>query len=190
MSDNVFKQTIPVLKTARLTLRPISLNDLEAMFNYASSENVARFVTWEPHKSFDDTKEFIELILNGYKQGKHLLWGIEYEQKLIGTIDFVSINDLHKFAEIGYVLSEEYWNQGITTEAAKKLIDYGFNELKLARIQARCFEENIGSQKVMEKSGMLYEGLLRKSMFVKGNHQNVKMYAIINNDYFTKIEPC
>lgn len=37
---------------------------------------------------------------------------------------------------------------------------------------------------------MLYEGLLRKSMFVKGNHQNVRMYAIIDNDYFTKIEPC
>ena len=65
MSDNVFKQTIPVLKTTRLTLRPITLNDVGAMFNYASSENVARFVTWEPHKSFDDTKEFIELILNG-----------------------------------------------------------------------------------------------------------------------------
>ncbi|WP_285397019.1 GNAT family N-acetyltransferase [Lysinibacillus sp. fls2-241-R2A-57] len=135
--------------------------------DYASCENVARFVTWDAHKSLDDTKEFIELILNWYKQGKHLLWGIEYEQKLIGTIDFVSINDQHKFAEIGYVLSEGYWNQGITTEATKKLIDYGFNELKFVRIQARCFEENIGSQKVMEKSGMLYECLLRKSMFVR-----------------------
>ena len=171
MSDNIFKQTIPVLKTARLTLRPISLTDLEAMFNYASSENVARYVTWEPHKSLDATKEFVELILNGY------------EQKLIGTIDFVSINSTHKFAEIGYVLSEAYWNNGITTEAAKKLIDFGFNELGLVRIQARCFEENIGSQKVMEKSGMLFEGILRKSMFVKGNHQNVKMYAITDEDY-------
>ncbi|MGE7672343.1 GNAT family N-acetyltransferase [Lysinibacillus sp. NPDC094403] len=184
MSDSIFKQTIPVLKTARLTLRPISLNDLEAMFNYASSENVARYVTWEPHKSLDDTKEFVELILNGYSQGKHLFWGIEYEQKLIGTIDFVSINETHKFAEIGYVLSEAYWNKGITTEAAKKLIDFGFNELGLVRIQARCFEENIGSQKVMEKSGMLYEGILRKSMFVKGIHQNVKMYAITDDNYF------
>ena len=183
MSDNIFKQTIPVLKTARLTLRPVSLTDLEAMFNYASNENVARYVTWKSHKSLDATKEFIELILNGYKQGNHLLWGIEYEQKLIGTIDFVSINLTHKFAEVGYVLSEAYWNKGITTEAAKKLIDFGFNELGLVRIQARCFEENIGSQKVMEKSGMLFEGILRKSMFVKGNHQNVKMYAITDDDY-------
>ncbi|MFB7156705.1 GNAT family N-acetyltransferase [Lysinibacillus sp. NPDC056232] len=183
MSDKIFKQAPPVLKTARLTLRPISLNDLEAMFHYTSSKNVARYVTWDPHKSLEETKMFVELVLNGYTQGNHLLWGIEYEQKLIGTIDFVSFNDQQKCAEIGYVLSEDYWNQGITTEAVKKLIDYGFNELKIVRIQARCFEDNIGSQKVMEKSGMLFEGTLRKSMFVKGYHRNVKLYAITDDDY-------
>lgn len=183
MSDNIFKQAPPVLKSARLTLRPISLNDLDAIFNYTSSENVARYVTWEPHKSLEETIEFIELVFSDYKQDNHLLWGIEYEQKLIGTIDFVSIIDKHKCAEIGYVLSEDYWNQGITTEAVKKLINYGFDELKLVRIQARCFEENIGSQKVMEKSGMLFEGTLQKSMFVKGIHQNIKMYAITDDVY-------
>jgi [ribosomal protein S5]-alanine N-acetyltransferase len=86
---------------------------------------------------------------------------------LIGTIDFGAIDDKHKFVEIAYVLSEEYWNQGITTEAVKKLIDFGFKELGLVRIQARCFEENIGSQKVMEKSGMFFEGILRKSMLLQ-----------------------
>ena len=65
----------------------------------------------------------------------------------------------------------------------QKLIEFGFNELDLVRIQARCFEENIGSQKVMEKSGMQFEGLLRKSMLVKGQYQNVKMYAITDDDY-------
>jgi [ribosomal protein S5]-alanine N-acetyltransferase len=73
VSDDIFKQTIPVLKTKRLTLRPITLNDVEAMFHYASSEHVARYVTWEPHTSLDDTKKFIEFILNGYKQGNHLI---------------------------------------------------------------------------------------------------------------------
>jgi len=70
----------------------------------------------------------------------------------------------------------------MTTVATKKLIDFGFQELKLVRIQARCFEENISSQKVMEKSGMQIEGLLRKSMFVKGQYKNVKMYAITDDD--------
>lgn len=174
---------LPILKTERLLLRPVTLQDLEAMFDYASRENVVRYVTWQAHISLEDTKAFIELILNGYQQGNHLLWGIEYAGILIGTIDFVMINDAHKYGEIGYVLSEDYWNKGFTTEATKELIEYGFKKLDLVRIQARCFEENIGSQKVMEKSGMQFEGLLRKSMFVKGQYQNVKMYAITDDDY-------
>uniref|UniRef100_UPI00406BF829 GNAT family N-acetyltransferase n=1 Tax=Lysinibacillus sp. FSL W7-1291 TaxID=2954544 RepID=UPI00406BF829 len=63
----------------------------------------------------------------------------------MGTIDFVTISNTHQYAEIGYVLSEDYWNKGFTTEATKKLIDFGFKEINLVRIQARCFEENIAS---------------------------------------------
>ncbi|WP_156314025.1 GNAT family N-acetyltransferase [Lysinibacillus sp. ZYM-1] len=177
------KNNVPILKTERLLLRPVTTQDIEAMFVYASRDSVARYVTWQAHTSIEDTKAFVTLILSGYQQGNHLLWGIEYCGTLIGTIDFVTINDTHKFAEIGYVLSEDYWNKGITTEATKKLIDFGFKELNLVRIQARCFEENIGSQKVMEKSGMQFEGLLRKSMFVKEQYQNVKIYAITDDDY-------
>ncbi len=174
--------TIPILKTERLLLRPITQQDIEAMFVYTSQENVARYVTWHAHTSVEDTKAFLMLILSGYEQGNHLLWGIEYSGTLIGTIDFVTIDHTHKLGEIGYVLSEDYWNKGLTTEATKKLIDFGFKELKLVRIQARCLEENISSQKVMEKSGMQFEGLLRKSMFIKGQYKNVKMYAITDDD--------
>lgn len=58
-------------------------------------------VTWQAHTSIEDTRAFMALILDGYQQGNHLFWGIEYEQKLVGTIDFVSVNETHKFAEIG-----------------------------------------------------------------------------------------
>lgn len=174
---------IPIMKTEGLLLRPITPQDLEAMYDYSSRENVVRYVKWQAHTSLEDTKTFMALIFDGYQQGNLMLWGIEYAGTIIGKIDFVTMNDTHKYVEIGYVLSEDYWNKGFTTEATKKLIDFGFNELDLVRIQARCFEENIGSQKVMEKSGMQFEGLLRKSMFVKGQYQNVKMYAITDDDY-------
>lgn len=176
------KYNVPILKTERLLLRPVTQQDVEAMFDYTSRESVARYVTWHAHTSIEDTKAFLTFILNGYEQGNHLLWGIEYLGTLIGTIDFVTVDNTHKCGEIGFVLSEDYWNKGMTTEATKKLIDFGFQELKLVRIQARCFEENISSQKVMEKSGMQIEGLLRKSMFVKGQYKNVKMYAITDDD--------
>ena len=70
--------TIPILKTERLLLRPITQQDVEAMFVYTSRENVARYVTWHAHTSIEDTKAFMMLILSGYEQENHLLWGIEY----------------------------------------------------------------------------------------------------------------
>ena len=57
------------------------------------------------------------------------------------------------------------------------------NEMDLVRIQARCLVENIGSSRVMEKAGMQFEGVIRKGMFVKGKHQDLKMYAILREDF-------
>ena len=110
---------IPIMKTERLLLRPITPQDLEAMYDYSSRENVVRYVTWQAHTSLEDTKAFMALIFDGYQQGNLMLWGIEYAGIIIGTIDFVTMNDTHKYAEIGYVLSEDYWNKGFTTEATK-----------------------------------------------------------------------
>lgn len=65
------------------------------------------------------------------------------------------------------------------TEAAQKIIAFGFENMNLVRIQARCFVENSGSERVMQKAGMSFEGIIRKGMFVKGEHQDLKLYSII-----------
>ncbi|SDZ86221.1 ribosomal-protein-alanine N-acetyltransferase [Thalassobacillus cyri] len=101
----------------------------------------------------------------------------------MGTTDVVTLNTKHKRAKIGYVLAEEYWGQGFTTEAAEKIIAFEFNELNLERIQARCFVDNIGSQRVMEKVGMTREGTIRKGMLVKGKFQDLKLYSILSEEF-------
>ena len=175
---------LPILETEHLILRKVTLEDLEDMFLYGSDEEVAKYVTWDRHKTIADTKGFIEFVLNKYQNKQVAPWGIEYKEngKFIGTIDFVWWKPNHKIAEIGYVLSKDYWGKGLTTEAAKALIQFGFNEMDLVRIQARCLVENIGSSRVMEKSGMQFEGVIRKGMFVKGKHQDLKMYSILREN--------
>ncbi|MFD1737593.1 GNAT family N-acetyltransferase [Bacillus salitolerans] len=176
---------LKVLETKRLRLRRITSDDLNDMFEYGSNEDVSEFVSWNTHQSISDTKNFLDFVLKQYEEEKNLFWGIEYknEKKLIGTIDFVSLSTKHKIGEIGYVLSKEYWGKGIMTEAAGEVINYGFNELELVRIQARCFTENIGSEKVMIKTGMTYEGTIRKGMYIKGRHQDLKMYSILKDEF-------
>jgi [ribosomal protein S5]-alanine N-acetyltransferase len=109
------------------------------------------------------------------------LWGIELKEngEFIEIVHFVWWQPQHHSAEIGYVLSKEYWGKGLITEAASAIISFGFENMNLVRIQARCFLENEGSERVMEKLGMSFEGISRKVMYVKGEHKYLKVYSIL-----------
>lgn len=183
---NELLKGLPHFETKHLYLRKINVDDLPDMFAYGSNANVSKHVSWETHQSLADTKTFMEIIVDGYEQGTKALWGLELKAtgKLVGTIDFVTIQERHRKAEIGYVLSEECWGKGYMTEAAGQIISFGFEELQLERIQARCFVENQGSERVMEKVGMSFEGIMRNAMYAKGEFHDLKMYAIVSGDYF------
>lgn len=183
--EDVFGE-FPTLETERLILRKITRDDVEAIFSYGSKDEVTKYVTWDTHKTLADSEGFVNFALQQYEKKQIAPWGIELKEndKFIGTIDFVHWLIRHKSAEIGYVLAPEYWGKGIVTEAAREVIAFGFNNMDLVRIQARCMVENIGSQRVMEKCGMSYEGTLRKNMFVKGKHVDLKMYSILREEFF------
>jgi ribosomal-protein-alanine N-acetyltransferase len=111
----------------------------------------------------------------------HVPWGIELKEngKFIGTVHFVWWQPEHHSAEIGYVLSKKYWGKGLITEAARAIISFGFENMNLVRIQARCFVKNKASERVMQKLGMSFEGISRKAMYVKGEHKDLKVYSIL-----------
>lgn len=176
---------LPILETERLILRKITKEDIEDMYLYGSDEEVSKYVTWNTHETIADTKDFVEFVLNKYENKQVSPWGIEYKEngKFIGTIDFVWWQPNHKIAEMGYVISKDYWGKGLTTEVAKGLVKFGFEKMGLVRVQARCDVENIGSARVMEKAGMTFEGIIRKGIFVKGKHRDLKIYSILKEEF-------
>lgn len=176
---------LPVLETERLLLRKVTFDDAEDLFDYGSNEEVTRFVTWDTYQTIDDALQFIEMIIGRYQNSEVAPWGIEEKAtgKLIGTIDFVWWQPQHKKAEMGYALSRKYWNKGIMTEAAKAVVAFGFEQMDLVRIQARCLVDNTGSSRVMEKAGMTYEGTLRKAFLSKGAIHDLKMYSILKEEF-------
>lgn len=177
--------SLPVLETDRLRLRRVSMQDADQMYAYASDDEVAKYVTWETHRSIDDSKRFIQFILAQYAKHDIAPWGIELKEsgRLVGTVDFVWWKPEQQAAEIGYVLARDCWGQGIMTEAASALLKLGFGRMELVRVQARCLVENIGSQRVMEKIGMSYEGTVRKGIKVKGQHWDLKLYSILKDEF-------
>lgn len=182
---NEKRQAILTLKTERLVLRQLSEADAEDMFEYASDPKVTEYLSWPYHRSIDDTRKFLSLVEENYQEGEFYEWGIVLKatNKLIGTCGYTRLYPNHHRGEIGYALSRKYWGQGIMTEAAAAVVSYGFNQLGLNRIEAHCRVANIGSAKVLEKLGMKYEGTLRQYFRIKGEYHDLKLYAILKEDW-------
>jgi len=182
--EDIFSN-IPILYTKSLILKKMTLKDAEDLFEYASDPEVTKYVTWAPHKSIDDSIDFLKSVLRRYENNEVSEWGIVYKEnnKFIGTCGYVLWVPVHSLAEIAFALSMEYWGKGLMTEAVKEVIKYGFEKMNLNRIYARCFVENIGSQKVLEKVGMKFEGILREQMFIKSKFSDMKIYSILSKEY-------
>ena len=167
-------------ETERLYLRQLSLKDVNDIYEYLSNPIVTRFLAFETHQSPTDSFFFVEQMIDLYHAKGIKLWGIIYteNQKLIGTIS-LSPWQKQPIAGIGFTLSPQYWNKGIMTEAAERVVKYAFEEMGILRIQAECISENIGSSKVLEKLGMRYEGEQKKQ--IKGKTWDVKMYSLLKN---------
>jgi [ribosomal protein S5]-alanine N-acetyltransferase len=185
--ENSLLFDLPDLETERLRLRRLRPEDASDMFVYASKAHVSRYITWEAHKSEDDSLEFINRIIKldyNNPQTGHWTWGLELRAtgRLIGT--FVVFGEIqHRCMEIGYVIDDLYWGQGLVPEAASAVIRLGFEQLGLNRIQASHIIGNDASGRVLEKVGMTYEGTLREVFLIKGAFWTMKMYSILRREY-------
>ncbi|MFS1512628.1 GNAT family N-acetyltransferase [Chengkuizengella sp. SCS-71B] len=182
--EDVFTN-IPSIETDRMLLRKMRLEDAMDMFEYASDPEMTKYTSWDTHKTIEDSKQFIQMTLQKYENKEMSTWGIEHKQnqKLIGGCGFVYWNPNHRRTEIGYSLSRAYWNQGLITEASQALINFAFKKMKVNRVEARCNVENVGSERVMQKIGMTYEGILREQIYIKENYEDVKMYSLLKKEY-------
>ncbi|MEG4004568.1 GNAT family protein [Microcoleus sp. Pol11C1] len=180
---------LPTIETERLLLRKITLNDASDMFEYACNPEVSKYTMWSTHTSIEDTKYFLKSITKMYKRRELVDWGIVHkaDKKFIGTCGFVEWSMTHSRAEIGYALSRNYWGEGYMSEAVNAVIEFGFREMLLNRILARCEVSNIASARVMEKVGMQLEGILRQHLFVKDRYWDLKLYSILREEFFDNI---
>jgi len=179
-------RNLPNVHTDRLLLRKIQLTDAEDLFAYGSTEAVTRNVTWYPYENLEDAKKFITHVHAYYEAGKPAPWAIEHQEtgKMIGTVGFGNVKEEHFVTEIAYAISEDFWGKGYTTEAVKEMLRIGFEELGFIRIEAQCLPENVASERVMQKVGMTYEGTLRKVAYIKGKNRDLKIYSILQEEYF------
>lgn len=181
---DIFKN-LPILETERLRLRKLSMRDAGDVFAYASVPEVAEHVTWEYHRNISDSMHYLRFITQQYQDGIPSPWGIIHKElgKLIGTIGYHVWSLPNGFGEVGYALSKDFWNKGYTTEAFEEVIKFGFERLKLNRVEATCKLANTASEKVMLKCGLSYEGILKKRLFAKSEYHDLKLYSLLRSEW-------
>ena len=154
------------LETERLILRRFVIEDSAAMYkNWASDEDVTKYLTWPAHPSQEISKIVIKDWVNLYSNENFYQWAIVLKDKgePVGSISVVHMNEDISMAHIGYCIGKTWWHSGITSEALKAVMDFLFEVVDVNRIEARHDPRNHNSGKVMKKCGMKYEGTLRSS---------------------------
>jgi RimJ/RimL family protein N-acetyltransferase len=176
------------IKTNRLILRDFTIEDYEGVHAYASDPIVCRYVDFGPN-SPDDTKNFINKCLEEQSEHPRLNYNFAVVHPNYGVIGGCRIrvrNATNRNASIGYVLNRNYWGKDFGTEIAGKLIEFGFKDLNMHRITAMCDPQNIASWKVMEKNGMMREGLLRQNQLIRGEWRDSYIYSLLFPEYQVK----
>lgn len=175
---------LPILETSRLILRPMKMSDARDLYAYASDPQVSRHVMWDAHEHISQSRQFLRAAIRQYRRGLPSSFAIALKEsgRMIGTIGFMWVNTDHKSAEVGYSLSRDYWNQGYMTEALRAVIAFGFDTLRLNRIEAQYDTENPASGRVMAHVGMQYEGVMRQRLKNKGKFVDVAVYAMLRGD--------
>lgn len=151
------------ITTPRLRLRPPRLDDTDVVFaRWTSDTEGARYQSWRPHQSVDDTTAWLGAVIDAWELGRgHIAWLIELPESP-GPIGAVGLSfDGHRVS-VGYRLAREHWGRGLTTEAVAALVAVVVDLPGVHRVWAYCDVDNAASARVMEKVGMVHEATLRR----------------------------
>ncbi len=147
-------------------------------------EYLGKWLPWvEKNREEKNSLDFLRSSILFNNGGQKLTTFIFYEKKLVGSVAFVKIDKGNRSAEIGYWLSENMQGKGIMSQSCERLIQYGFENMNLNRIEINAAAENSKSLAIAKKLGFHYEGTIRESLFFNGNFYNGEKYSLLKREW-------
>jgi [ribosomal protein S5]-alanine N-acetyltransferase len=175
----------PVIETDRLVLREIVTADLASLFAIHGDPEAMRWFGKDPVPSLEATHELIDAFASWrLLPNPGARWGLQLKTHptLIGTCGLFKWNRNWQTCTIGYELNQSHQGQGLMGEAADAVIEWGFAELQLNRIEAQIHPKNTASIAMAEKLGFVREGLLREAGFWGGQFEDFVQYSLLRSD--------
>jgi [ribosomal protein S5]-alanine N-acetyltransferase len=185
MNKKILKNTIIFLRNIlnkifinnNLYLRELTINDKDDIFNYSSDVEFCKYLDFNVPKNSDDILPFLRQITNDNNSGTRIYWGIEYKNKIIGTIGLLNINNIKMKAELGFGIGKKYWGKGIINRCIENVLNYSFIQKKFKIIKIGTNINNIRANNFILKTG-----------FIKDKETKIHTYYNMTKDrYLSKI---
>ena len=175
------------IETARLTLRPFRLDDLDEVYAYQSRPEVVRYLYWEP-RDRAEVEEYLEGKLQATaleEEGDGLVLAVVWREvgRLAGQVSLKWLSREHRQGEVGFIFNPAYQGRGLATEAAEVVLRLGFDGLGLHRIVGLCDARNRASAGLMERLGMRREAHFVHSEVFKGEWGDELVYAMLDHEW-------
>ena len=169
------------LESERLLLRQITPDDVNEMFAMRSNAAVMKYIPRPIAKTLEDAMDLINMIQNRLETNEGCNWAITLKgnPKLIGFIGHYRIKWEHFRSKIGYMLMPEYNGKGITTEAIKLMVNFGFNKMGMHSLEGVLDPANIASARVLEKNGFVKEAHFIENEFYEGKFLDAFVYSLV-----------
>ncbi len=178
------------LETPRLILRAWRESDAgEAFANWMNDPEVTKYLTWTPHGDVAITRALLKA-REECKRPECYHWAAVLREGdvLIGDIEVRAVDEYQAVGAVAYCMGRAWWGRGLMTEALTEVLRYCFEEVGFYRINGVHAAENIGSSRVMEKCGLLYEGTRRKAyrLLLTDRRVDIVERGILREDYFAR----
>ncbi len=176
----------PELCTERLELCAITRDHAEWYLRHFSIPEISEGQGFPPPKDLEDAREELETYIVGlFEKGLGYRWGIRFKgaSDIIGSLGFYAWDKEHERAKMGYDLRPEHWGRGIMTEAMKRAVRFGFEDMGLNRIEVTVIETNPRSMALVSKLGFAEEGVLREYSKIDGAYVDEHVFSMLRKDW-------
>lgn len=169
-------------ENSSVVLREVDLTDAQDIHEYASDPDVKKYIGWPLMNSLEETQAFVQTLVERQQAGTHFYVSVVDKSlnKVIGTGMLFNDDTEARHIEVGYVFSKEIWGKGYGTMVTQWLCHYAFNVLNKRKVFARVVSGNLGSSKVLEKSGFEVEGTIKEIYFIDEQLRDCIYYGNLN----------
>ena len=185
LKEQIDLRRLPSFTTERLAVRPMRKSDAHAIFEIKKDEQVTTRYAHEPYRSPEEARKWIRDRLSAQGAKDSAFWVIvpKGEALAVGAVCFWHFDHISRRAEIGYELGRPSWGKGYMSEALPPIISFGFERLRLSRIEACPFAGNEASRGVLVKLGFKYEGTLRQHDIFRERRLDLTYYGLLREEW-------